>query len=165
MKTTAPRRAGQCHRAALDSVGVFNLITDDRFFELVEEHLPSHREREYPPTQTLAMFVAQVLSDDRSCRRAVDEHIARQAAHALHVPSSSTSAYCDARQRLPIELVDALREEVARVSMNLGLSSQSAAPTLLVDGTGFSMPDTADNQRKFPQITSQAEGCGFPLDV
>lgn len=92
MQPTAPRANEQHSRATLDSVGVFNLITDDRFFDVLEEHLPAHREREYPPAQTLAMFVSQVLSDDRSCRRVVDEHIARQAAHGLPVPSSSTGA-------------------------------------------------------------------------
>ncbi len=33
----------------------------------------------------------------------------------------------------------------------------------LVDGTGISMPDTAENQARYPQPSSQAEGVGFPL--
>jgi putative transposase len=33
----------------------------------------------------------------------------------------------------------------------------------LVDGTTFSMPDTAENQAEYPQSTSQAEGLGFPI--
>jgi len=33
----------------------------------------------------------------------------------------------------------------------------------LLDGTGFSMPDTAGNQARFPQSSSQAPGVGFPL--
>lgn len=56
-----------------------------------------------------------------------------------------------------------LRNEVARVTMASRSPSQSESPTLLVDGTGFSMADTADNHKEFPQSTSQAEGCGFPL--
>ncbi len=39
-------------RARLDSVGVFSLTTDNRFFDTVESHLPAHRERIYPPTET-----------------------------------------------------------------------------------------------------------------
>ena len=33
----------------------------------------------------------------------------------------------------------------------------------LADGTGISMPDTPENQTRFPQPSSQAEGVGFPL--
>ena len=33
----------------------------------------------------------------------------------------------------------------------------------VVDGTTFSMPDTAENQAEYPQSTSQAEGLGFPI--
>lgn len=162
MKTTiaAGRNEARC---SLDSVGVFNLITDERFFETIEAHLPDHRERIYTPTQTLAMFVAQALCDDRSCQRAVDEHVARCAAHGMRVPSSSTAAYCAARQRLPLRLVNVLCAEVARVAMQTGNdASVESTSTLLVDGTGISMPDTTENQELFPQSSSQLEGCGFP---
>ncbi len=33
----------------------------------------------------------------------------------------------------------------------------------LLDGTGISMPDTAENQAVFPQPTTQSVGVGFPL--
>jgi hypothetical protein len=33
----------------------------------------------------------------------------------------------------------------------------------VVDGTGVSMPDTPENQRKFPQPSTQRRGCGFPV--
>ena len=33
----------------------------------------------------------------------------------------------------------------------------------VVDGTGVSMPDTARNQRAFPQPSNQKKGCGFPV--
>ncbi len=32
----------------------------------------------------------------------------------------------------------------------------------LLDGTGLSMTDTAENQARFPQPSRQAEGAGFP---
>ncbi len=37
----------------------------------------------YPPTETLAMFVAQVLNDDSSCQRAVNDRIVRCLQHGL----------------------------------------------------------------------------------
>src|SRR5204863_381671 len=33
----------------------------------------------------------------------------------------------------------------------------------LVDGTGLSMPDTQENQARYPQPSTQAPGVGFPL--
>ena len=109
MKTiTASLNDEERCRSSLDSVGVFNLITDESIFDTLESNLPAHLERLYTPAQTLAMFVSQVLSDDRSCQRAVDEHVARCAAHGMRVPSDSTGGYCAARQRLPLDLVNVL---------------------------------------------------------
>jgi hypothetical protein len=33
----------------------------------------------------------------------------------------------------------------------------------IIDGTSVSMPDTAANQRLWPQSSAQKPGCGFPL--
>jgi hypothetical protein len=49
-----------------DAHAFFNLLTDDSTLDQVEVQLPMHRERLLPPTETLAMFLAQVLSADRS---------------------------------------------------------------------------------------------------
>ena len=46
--------------------GFFNLLTGDALSEQVEILLPSHRERLFPPTETLAIFCAQALNADRS---------------------------------------------------------------------------------------------------
>ena len=76
-----------------------------------------------------------------------------------------TGAYCKARQRLPIEMVSALTRR-----SGLELSNQALAAwqwrgraVKLVDGTGISMPDTPDNQARYPQPGTQARGVGFPL--
>jgi hypothetical protein len=42
-----------------DSFSFFNLLTSDDLLDTVEGLLPEHREREYPPTETLSMFLAQ----------------------------------------------------------------------------------------------------------
>ena len=56
-----------------DSYAMFNLLTGPQLLGRVEELLPDHRERLFPPTETLSMFVAQVLSADGSCQQAVDD--------------------------------------------------------------------------------------------
>ncbi|WP_313918398.1 hypothetical protein, partial [Tahibacter sp.] len=52
----------------------------------VEAQLPAHRERLLPPTETLAMFLAQTLNADRSCQpRHVEREIVRAHGHPVRV--------------------------------------------------------------------------------
>ena len=54
------------------TVDFFNVLTGPLLLELTEAHLPEHRERLYPPTVTLSMFIKQVLEADGSCQKAVN---------------------------------------------------------------------------------------------
>ena len=45
-----------------DSFCFFNLLTSDDLLDTVERLLPEHRERDYPPTETLSMFFAQFMN-------------------------------------------------------------------------------------------------------
>jgi len=67
----------QCHLAKqaqkVDANHFFYLLTDPRMLETVEAQLPAHRERLFPPTLTLAMFLGQIMSADGSCQNAVNE--------------------------------------------------------------------------------------------
>ena len=56
-----------------DSYDFFNILTGPELLDQVEILLPDHRERLFPPTETLSMFLAQALSTDRSCQRAVND--------------------------------------------------------------------------------------------
>jgi len=40
-----------------DAYGFFNLLTGPQLLDGVESLLPAHRERLFPPTETLAMFM------------------------------------------------------------------------------------------------------------
>ena len=81
----------------IESVGFFNLLTAPELLEVTESLLPEHRERLYPPTLALSMFMGQILSEDGSCQKAVDSWAAQRAAEGLTVQSVN---YCKARQRL-----------------------------------------------------------------
>ena len=81
----------------VDAYGFFNLLTGPELLERVEGLLPEHRERVFPPTETLAMFLAQALSPDGSCRQAVDDAAVKRLIAGLAPHSTSTSAYCQAR--------------------------------------------------------------------
>ncbi len=149
----------------VDSLDFFNLITGPELLERLEALLPEYRERKFPPTVTLAMFLGQVLRADGSCQNAVNEAIVNQLLSGTAAVSANTGGYCLARQRLPAEMV----RELARQA---GALMNERTPqgwrwrgrhVKLTDGTTTLMPDTALNQAQFPQHGRQETGAGFPL--
>jgi hypothetical protein len=153
------------HIRRVGAVDFFNILIGPELLEMTEAHLPEHRERLYPPTLTLSMFMKQALEEDRSCQRAVNAWAAQRAAEGLSVQSIRTGAYCRARGRLPLQMISALMRESGRL---LSSGAQRGwrwrgRTVKLADGTGISMPDTAENQARYPQSRSQAPGVGFPL--
>jgi hypothetical protein len=149
----------------VDSLHFFNLLTGPQLLEPLEALLPEYRDRKYPPTVALAMFLGQVLSADDSCQNAVNEAIVSCLLRGAAASSANTGGYCLARQRLPQEMV----RELARQTGSL-LNAYTPKPWLwrgrhvkLTDGTTTLMPDTPENQAAFPQHGSQECGAGFPL--
>jgi hypothetical protein len=49
------------YATASDAFGFFNQLTSPELLETVESTLPEHRERLFPPTEVLSMFLAQAL--------------------------------------------------------------------------------------------------------
>ena len=153
------------HQASsCDSYTFFNLLTDPQLLDQVESLLPEHRERLFPPTETLSMFLAQAMSSDRSCQRAVNDAALKRLLGRLPACSTHTGAYCRARQRLPQEMITTLARHTGRQLTErtpLGWRWRGRA-VRLVDGTTVSLPDTEDNQQHYPQPGSQRPGLGFP---
>jgi len=122
------------------------------------------RQRTYPLPLTFWAFLSQVLSPGSSCREVVRKVQAWYAPQA-QTPDSGTSAYCQARRRLPLASLTELHQTLADK-----LSARITTPELwlgrrvkVVDGTGLSMPDTVANQKAWPQPNTQKTGCGFPV--
>lgn len=92
------------------------------------------RERCLSPAVTIQLFVLQILHGNVCC------------AHAprLGGKHASASAYCQARLRLPLELLRMLvRRIAARLRRNTGAAGRwRGHRTLLIDGSSCSMPDT-----------------------
>ena len=137
--------------------------------EVIQEELAQlnikYRQRLFDPICTLWAFLSQVLDVDKSCHNAVSRVITYLVGSGVELPSTDTSAYCQARQRLPEKLIQKLFGKVA-----IGLESQVNEKHLwcgrkvkVIDGSTVSMPDTPDNQNEYPQPSSQKTGCGFPL--
>ncbi len=154
------------HRAVnSDSYDFFNILTGPELLDQVEILLPDHRERLFPPTETLSMFLAQALSTDRSCQRAVNDAAIKRLAGGMTRCSTHTGAYCRARQRLPVEMVSALVRQSGQLMAGTAPDAWhwQGRPVRLVDGTTVSMPDTPANQAAYPQSRSQKPGLGNPL--
>jgi hypothetical protein len=148
-----------------DSYEFFNLLTGPEFLDRVESLLPEHRERLFPPTETLSMFLAQAMSVDRSCQKAVDDAAIKRLVGGLPTCSTNTGAYCQARTRLPLDMISSLTRHTGRLISGSTPSKWhwQGRPVRLVDGTTVALPDTQQNQSIYPQPGSQQSGLGFPL--
>jgi len=153
------------HVQTVDANHFFNLLTNSQMLDMVEDQLPEHRERKFTPTVVLAMFLGQAMSADGSCQNAVNTAVIRRVLAGMKPGSTNTSGYCQARLRLPQEMVTTLARQSAML-----VNEQTPRQWLwrgrrvkLVDGTTVSMPDTAENQARFPQHGQQQPGIGFPL--
>jgi hypothetical protein len=134
----------------------------------VETALPpgfDWRERLYTPARTLWIFLNQVLDEDHSCRQAVARFLAWLLARGESACSEQTGAYCQARQRLP-------EATLVQLTRQTGGTLEEHSPRAwrwhqrrvrLVDGSTVSMPDTAANQKAYPQARTQKPGLGFPI--
>ena len=119
----------------------------------------------FTPCVTLWTFLGQVLCPDHSCRAAVARLIATLVARGEAPCSPETGPYCKARQRLPVGLLSRLTRRIGQVLDDRADSDWlfNGRRVLLVDGTTVSMPDTEENQRRFPQNRAQKPGLGFPI--
>ncbi len=150
---------------AIHAYDFFNRLTDDDLLEVVDQQLPVHRERLFPPTTTLSMFMAQTLNPDASCQATIDRHAVERVANDLRPCSTATGAYCKARQRLPAAMVQALLRYTGTLLTSQALDAWRwhGRAVKLVDGTTVTMPDTAENQACYPQSRTQKPGLGFPI--
>ncbi|RCJ21440.1 transposase [Nostoc minutum NIES-26] len=124
-----------------------------------------YKKRLFDPFVTLWAFLSQVLDTDKTCHNAVSKIIAHLAESEVEVPSTDTSAYCQARSRLPEKLLEKLFNYTAQ-NLEKKVTEEHlwcGRNVLVIDGSTVSMPDTVENQKEYPQPSSQKPGCGFPI--
>jgi hypothetical protein len=144
--------------------GLFGKYIPKKLLDPADSGLGS-RQRMFSTRTTFWAFLAQVLSPDGSCREALRRLQAWQAAEGLPVADSSTSGYCQARKRLKTQRLRKIHDGVAGALMRKSIDplTEFGRRVRVVDGTGVSMPDTAANQKIWPQPKGQKPGCGFPF--
>ncbi len=116
---------------------------------------------------TLWAFIGQVLQDgkQRSCNAAVTHATRYRLEHGSSPPSPDSGQYCRARHKLKAHV---LRQLVGEMAEQMALSVPVhwlwlGKHVKLVDGFTFTMPDTPENQKEFPQLKTQKPGVGFPI--
>jgi hypothetical protein len=125
------------------------------------------RERLYSLRGTFWGFLWQMLHPGTSCREVVRQMQALFCGADLSTTvDEGTSAYCQARQRLPLEVLQRARAAAAEHAEKLLPQDQTlwrGWRLKVTDGSTLSLADTPANQRAYPQLQSQQPGCGFPL--
>jgi len=121
------------------------------------------RRRIYSKENTFWSFLSQVLDADGGCKEVVRKLQAFAALKVGKLPSSSTAAYCKARQKLEQSTLESILTHTAEGIKNEANKERlKGRRVIVVDGTGVSMPDSKENQEDWPQYKSQKPGCGFP---
>jgi len=107
------------------------------------------RERIFSLRRVFFAFLWQVLNPAAACREALRQLQAEaRLLGASLSDSDDTSAYCQARRRLPTELLERILRHTAQLAGQRVADGQLwfGREVKLADGTTVSMPDTPENQ-------------------
>ena len=141
------------------------LLPESAIKQAISELKIKYKKRLFDPLITLWAFLSQVLDTDKTCHNAVSKIVAHLAESEVEVASTDTSGYCQARTRLPEKLLEKLFNSSAQ-SLEEKVTAEylwCGRNVLVIDGSTVSMPDTVENQKEYPQPSSQKPGCGFPI--
>ena len=134
---------------------VADLLEPESIFGICREVGHKWRKSLLNPAVLIHVFVMQILSCNTACT-----HL-----RLLSGLSFTASAYCQARKRLPLKVIQLL---VQRLCHRLIVGSDQNSlwhghRVWRADGSSASMPDTPELQNYFGQPTGQKPGCGFPV--
>ncbi|MDB6065356.1 MAG: Transposase family protein, partial [Pedosphaera sp.] len=130
-----------------------------------EEEGQNSRDRIFNLCLTVQCFLWQVLKPRTACREVVRQIQALFRLLGRGPLDEGTSAYCQARQRLPRERIERLLTVSAQqADRRAGQGGQlNGRPVKVVDASSAQAPDTKANQKRYPQSAEQKPGCGFPV--
>ena len=162
-----------CRRAATQRIQQASLAQLEQYLEgtfplyLLSqgEEGTNSRERIFSLRLTFECFLWQILKPQTACREVVRQVQALFRLQNLGPVDEGTSAYCQARQRLPKERLERVLAATATTAeKRAGSGGQLAGrPVKVVDASSTQLPDTPPNQERYPQPARQKQGCGFPV--
>jgi len=142
-----------------------DLLSEATIQQAMDERKVKYRRRLFDPFVTIWVFLSQVLDVDKSCHNATSRVIAYLVGEGVEIPSTDTSADCQARSKLPEKLLEKLFSKAAQ-SLEQKVTAEHlwcGRHVKVIDASTVSMPDTVENQKAYPQPKSQKPGCGFPI--
>jgi hypothetical protein len=120
------------------------------------------RHRHFDRVAVFWAFLGQVLTRGSSCRWALTRLQAAAVAQGQRRPDDSTSGYCQARTALSVAWLEALFASLARWFEPRVTTRWRGRCVRVIDGTGFSMPDTPRNHARWDYPAGTKRGCSFP---
>lgn len=142
--------------------GCTDLLVPDRINQLARAGGHLFRETLLTPGNTLNLFARQIASGNIAC----------SAVHHLAGVDFSDTAWCQARQRLPMELIEQVHRRFIDDTRNDLNQTDDAGDgeyrwrghrLHVVDGSTESMPDTPELRAHYGVPTPCREGLGFPM--
>lgn len=116
-----------------------------------------YRRRQFDPVATIHLFVLQILCFNTALTHL--RHLAKM--------SMTAAAFCKARKRLPLAVLQLLLRDSAAAMVRSSRWGSTARwqglRTWLVDGSSTITPDCAALDKAFGHPTGQKRGCGFPV--
>lgn len=165
-KASAQAVLSEKRKQLLDvNIDITQQFADEISPELLDQSSCTERVRDYPDTLVFWAFLHQIASDDASCAHAVAQVQEWTRLQGLPVPSANTASYCNARARLPIDMLRKVHRSLCeQLDANLPVSRRwRGLRPLVEDGTSAQMPDTQANRKIWHYASGQSEGCGFPV--
>jgi hypothetical protein len=123
------------------------------------------RERIFPLFRTFWCWVWQILQANCSCREVVRQVQALFALEGAGSVDEATGAYCQARRKIPLALLEQAFHATAKKAEQKVPAANllQARPLKILDGSSSRLADTPPNRQAYPPPKSMAAGCGFPL--
>ncbi len=163
-KSEQKRLTETCERLRKSSFSELATLFDPwiKHEQLVGGHV---RSRQLPTHTTFWAFLSQILAGNCSCIQAVRSIQSCFAHEGMDCLDLTDSAYCQARSRLPLELLETVHEELSERLLKQVRNDELwyGRNVKIIDGSGIALPDTPSNQELYPQPSEQKPGCGFPV--
>jgi hypothetical protein len=133
--------------------------------EILKRPKAKSPERPYSIRRSYWCFLWQMLNLNTSCREVVRQLQATLAVHNVFGLDAENSGYVQARQRVPLKLMEQGLQESAKEAERLAppCSFLRGHPLKVADGSTVTLDDNPANQKQYPQPKSQKPGCGFPI--
>jgi hypothetical protein len=149
---------------ALSSVrdGSHDLLTPEKINQLAREDGSVFRMTQLTPGKTLQLFARQIAHGNVAC----------SAVHRLGDEFFTDTAWCQARGRLPMELIEKVHQQFTHEAIEeLKLTDDAGDGAyrwrghrlVVIDGSTDSMPDTPALRKHYGVPTPCRAGLGFPM--